>query len=112
MKRYWTVLFTIIASALLLQLLTRFMPRGLHFILELVWFTILLVIGYSMAPSQKKNNRWLGKVVLSLLVVFIVAHRMGWFVWPQLNQTLNLVGLNGVFLDLLILYCGWAFFQV
>lgn len=112
MKRYWTVLFTIIISAFLLQIMTRFTPKGLKFLLDLLWFTILILVGYSMAPSTKKNNRWLGKVVLSLLIIFIVAYRMNWIIFPQLSNLLNSIGLGAGFLDLLLVYCGWAFFQV
>ncbi|MEG0326915.1 MAG: hypothetical protein RR565_00730 [Erysipelothrix sp.] len=112
MKRYWSALLVIIVSALLYQLIGRFLPAKFSGFLDLLWMILLLVIGYYLAPHAKKNNRWLGKVVIAIFVVFIVAYRMNFFVIPEFTNLLNLLGLTGNFLDLLLIYCGWAFFQV
>ncbi|AMC92750.1 hypothetical protein AOC36_01730 [Erysipelothrix larvae] len=112
MKNYWSALLVIIASALVYHLLEKLIPGGFGWILTLVYCILLLVIGGFLLPGRKKNNRWFGKVVISLIVVFIMGIRLDIFGVYEFQRLLNLVGLNGVFLDLLLVYCGWAFYQV
>lgn len=112
MKRYWLTLAVIIASALLYRLLGTIMPNGFSWLLELVYCIILLVVGSFFVPQRKRNSRWFGKVVIALIVVFIIGIRLDFFAVKEFSKMLNLVGLNGAFLDLLLVYCGWAFFQV
>ena len=112
MKRHWTVLLTIVVSAFVYKILEIYMPARFNVILTIVWMGILIFLGYGFSPTQKSNNRWLGKVLISLLVIFIFTLRMNWINLPALNNVFNQVGLTGKFLDLLLIYSGWAFFQV
>lgn len=112
MKKYWTALAAIIASALIYQLLVRYIPSSWSGVLSIVWMVMLLLIGYFLSPHSKKNNRWLGKVIIAILVVVIVGYRMNAVEFAVITNTLNKVGLTGQFLDIILIYCGWAFFQV
>lgn len=112
MKRYWMVLLLIILSAFVYKILDIYLPSSFGLILDIVWMGILIFLGYSFSPNQKRNNRWLGKVLISLLVIFIFTMRMGWINLPALNNLFAQIGLTGRFLDLLLIYSGWAFFQV
>lgn len=112
MKRYWTVLLIIVLSAFTYKILDIYLPSSFSLILNIVWMSILLFLGYSFSPNQKRNNRWLGKVLISLLVIFIFTMRMNWINLPALNNLFAQIGLTGRFLDLLLIYSGWAFFQV
>lgn len=112
MKRYWMVLLTIVISAFVYKILEMYIPSRFYIILNITWMSILVFLGYSLSPTQKSNARWLGKVLISLLVIFIFSMRMNWINLPALNNIFNQVGLTGSFLDLLLIYSGWAFFQV
>ena len=112
MKQYWKSLFTIIVSSLIYGLIERFVPNYLYWFIDILWIFILLLIGYSFSNKPKRNNRWLGKTLLTILILFIAGMRMGWFVVPQFNDALKFLGLTGTFLDIILIYCGWAFFQV
>lgn len=112
MKQYWKSLFTIILSSLIYGLAEKFVPGNFSWFVDLLWILVLLVIGNSFSIKSKKNNRWLGKTVLTVLILFITGLRLNWFVVPQFNNTLVFLGLTGTFLDIILIYCGWAFFQV
>lgn len=112
MKHYWKALFALIASALIYQLALRFVPTSFNWFLKLLWLVIMLIFGYVLAPSQKRNNRWLGKVVIAILVVFIVGYQLNLIAATEFRSLLAMVGLTDRFMDLLLIYCGWAFFQV
>lgn len=112
MKRYWVVLFVLALSAIVYQIFNRFLPGGFSNLLSILWMAILVYFGHSMSPKRTASSRWLGKVIIALLVIVIVAYKMNWLVLPSVNRVLNTIGLTGSFLDLLLIYCGWAFFQV
>ncbi|HEY4538359.1 MAG TPA: hypothetical protein VIG45_07935 [Erysipelothrix sp.] len=112
MKQYWKSLFTIIISSLLYGVVERFLPGFLTWFLEILWIAILLFIGHSFSIKSKRNNRWFGKTIITIVVLFIAGLRMGWFIMPQFNQALSFLGLTGTFLDIILIFCGWAFFQV
>lgn len=109
MKNIWKALLAIILSAVIYKLLGQFIGGK---ILTFVYLLSLLVIGYFMSPQIKRNNRWLGKVIISLLVIFIFALRLNIFYVKEFNDLLKLVGLHAEYLDILILFSGWAFHQV
>lgn len=112
MKRYWSALLTILISAFAYKILEIYLPAKFELILRLVWMSILLFLGYTLSPIPKKNSRWVGKVLISLLIIFIFTFKMNWINLPPLNNIFVQIGLTGKFLDLLLLYSGWAFFQV
>ncbi len=112
MKDTWKSLIVIIVSAVLYSLLQNFIPGRHHLVLKFILMLMLLVIGYSLSGTRKRNNRWFGKVVIALIVVFIFGIQLNWFSIPEFTTLLNTVGLSGIFLDILLVYCGWAFHQV
>lgn len=112
MKQHWKALLTIIVSAVLYRFLEEFIPGKYNMLLSFIYLVMLLFIGYSLSGKQKKNNRWVGKVIISLLVVFIFGIRLNLFVFDEFYRILKVVGLSGKFLDLLLIYCGWVFYQI
>ncbi|WP_159649047.1 hypothetical protein [Erysipelothrix aquatica] len=112
MKRHWTALLAIVASAIIYSLLLKFIPGTFTWFLTFIWMVMLLVIGHFMSPHSKANNRWLGKVIIAIIVVFIFGFQLNILQVPEFRQLLGTLGITGGFLDLLLLYCGWAFFQV
>lgn len=112
MKRYWTALLAILVSALLYKLTLQFVPGSLKWLIIFIRLSLMVGIGYFLSPTSKRNNRWLGKVVISIIVVLIFGMQLDIINAYEFKDILNLVGLNGVFLDIVLIYCGWAFFQV
>lgn len=112
MKRYWMVLLIIALSSFVYKILEMYLPSRFSVVLNIIWMAILLFLGYSFSDNRKPSPRWLGKVLISLLVIFIFGFRMNWINLPALNRIFNQIGLTGRFLDLLLIYSGWAFFQV
>lgn len=112
MKNYWKALLSLIASAILYQLVIRFIPNQFSLLIELIWLIIMILFGYFLAPNNRKNNRWFGKVIISIVVMFIVGYRLDLIAANEFRNLLAIVGLTNSFLDLLLIYCGWAFFQV
>lgn len=112
MKRYWTALLAILVSAILFKLTRQFVPGNLGWLVTFIRLSLMLGIGYFLSPTSKKNNRWLGKVILSIIIVLIFGIQLEVLAVNEFREVLYLVGLNGVFLDILLIYCGWAFFQV
>lgn len=112
MKNTWKALLVIILSALGYQFLQTFIPGRHHKILKFIYLVILLVIGFFLAPNKKKNNRWVGKVILSLVIIFIFAISLDLLAVTEIKTILNTLGLTGSFLEILLIYCGWAFHQV
>lgn len=112
MKRYWTALLAILVSALLYKLTLQFVPGNLKWLISFIRLSLMVGIGYFLSPTTKRNNRWLGKVVISIIVVLIFGMQLDIINTYEFKDILNLVGLNGVFLDIVLIYCGWAFFQV
>ncbi|NLC64598.1 MAG: hypothetical protein GX753_02890 [Erysipelothrix sp.] len=109
MKNTWTALLAIIGSAIIYRFADHFIGGKL---LTFLYLVLLLVIGFFMSNTRGKNSRWLGKVVISLVVVFIFGIRLELFVFDEFYEILKTVGLYGSFLDLLLIYCGWVFYQV
>lgn len=112
MKDTWKSLVAIIVSAILYRVLENFIPGRHHLVLKFIFMVMLLVIGYFLSGHKKHNNRWLGKVIVALVIVFIFGIQLNWFSVPEFNTLLNTIGLTGTFLDILLIYCGWAFHQV
>jgi len=109
MKNTWLSLITIILSALIYRFVGTFIDGKL---LTFVYLTLLLLIGFSMSSKKGKNSRWVGKVIISLVVVFIYGIRLNLFIVDEFYNALQLIGLSGSFLDLILVYCGWVFYQV
>lgn len=109
MKNTWTSLLVIIFSAFGYHLVSNFIGGRL---LTFIYMSLLLLIGFFMNPKRSKNNRWVGKVLISLLVVFIFGIKLELFVFDEFYQLLNTIGLSGSFLDILLVYCGWVFYQI
>lgn len=112
MKQYWKVAIAFILSAIVYKLLENWLPGNFAWVLTLLWCVILVGLGILMSPNQKRNSRWLGKVFLAILILIIVVYKMDWINVSGFTQILNNVGFSGGFLDLLLLFSGWAFFQV
>ena len=112
MKNTWKALAAILVGAIFYRFIESVIPGRHHIFLKFIYMLMLLIIGFFLAPNAKRNNRWLGKVIISLVVVFIFGIQLKWFEVKEFKDILNLIGLNGGFLDLLIVYCGWAFHQV
>lgn len=112
MKKTWSALLMLIVSALALHYLGRYLPSNMKFLVDFLYLVILLVFGYFMSPTKKRNNRWVGKVLISLVVIFIFGARLNWFRFEDFLNILTMLGLTNRFLDLLLIYCGWVFFQL
>ncbi len=112
MKNTWKALLVIVISALGYQFLQNFIPGRHHKVLKFIYLVLLLVIGFFLAPNTKRNNRWVGKVIISLVVIFIFAISLDWLSVHEVKSVLNTLGLTGGFLEILLVYCGWAFHQV
>lgn len=108
MKNTWTALIAISASALIYSFASNFITGKL---LTFIYLSLMLIIGFFMS-NKSKNNRWLGKVIVSLVMVFIFGIRLELFVVDEFYRILNIIGLHGIFLDLILVYCGWVFYQV
>ena len=109
MKNYWKPLLVIIVSAILYRFVSPFLN---NFFINVLWIAILLTFGYFLSSDSKRNSRWLGKVIIAILIVFLVAFKLNIFVVSEFNDLLNFLGMKNMFLDLLLVYCGWAFFLV
>ncbi len=112
MKPVYRALIQLFITAFLWSLTHRFIPENWLFLKELIWISLLLGIGYTLSPKAKKNNRWVGKTVLSILLLMIIGIRFSYLSFPRFESFLSFWGLEGFFLDLFLIYIGWAFFQV
>ena len=112
MKNYWKSLLFLIVSALVYRFVVSFLPSSFNWVATLLWIAILWGFGYLLSPSHKKNSRWIGKVLISLIMVFLVGLRLDLFVIQEFNEMMQFLGLTRAFQDLLIVYCAWVFFQV
>lgn len=112
MKQSWKALLYIGLTALIYKFLMPLISSKYNWIHTLVWVAVLWGFGYLLSPSRKRNSRWVGKVVIALVMVFLVGIRLDLFVIQEFNNILNLIGLTRTFQDLLIIYCAWVFFQV
>lgn len=112
MKNTWKALLTIIISAVAYSFLTKIVPAKYDIWLTFVRLVLCLVIGFSLSSHAKRNNRWVGKVVIAIVILFIFGIRLNVFVFDEFYNLLSLVGLTGFFLDILLVYCGWAFYLV
>ena len=112
MKNTWKALIVILLSALGYRFLGDLIPKQYDKLLVLIKMILLLGIGFSLSPNMKKNNRWVGKVIISLVVFFIIGLRMDLFTFIEFNKGLQFLGLHGVFLDVILIYCGWVFYQI
>ena len=112
MKDTWKALLVIIVSAVVYKFLGELLPAKYDEFILFIKLVMCLVIGFSLSPKAKKNNRWVGKVIVSIVVLFIFGIRMNVFVFDEFYKVLNMVGLTGFFLDILLVYCGWVFYLV
>ena len=112
MKSTYRALLQLLLTAFIWSLTHRFMPDNWLVVKELIWVILLVGMGYAFAPSSKKNNRWVGKTVLSILLLMILGIRFSYLSFPKFEAFLSFWGLEGFFLDLFLIYIGWAFFQV
>lgn len=111
MKDYWKALVFLILASFFYQLLGDFIPN-LTWLFELLWILILLFFGFLMSPNKKRNSRWLGKVLISIFVIFTIGLRLHLFSIVGLDQWIIFRGVGYSFQDLLLVFSGWAFYQV
>lgn len=113
MKHTWKALLYLIASAILFGFVVPSLNSfGLHWLVTLLWVFVLWGFGYLLSPPKRSNSRWLGKVIIALVMVFLVGLRLDIFVIKELNNIMVRLGMTRSFQDLLIVYCAWVFFQV
>lgn len=111
MKNYWKAVLFLLVSAFLYQVLYEFVGAW-TWLFELLWIFILLGFGYFLSPSNKRNNRWLGKVLISLFVIFMIGLRLHLFSIVGLDSWFIFKGIGPSFQDLFLVFSGWAFYQV
>lgn len=111
MKDYWKALLFIILSSFLYQVLYEYVPQ-LSWLFVLLWIAILLVFGYLLSPNKKRSNRWLGKVIISIFVIFTIGFRLNLFAVVGIDRWVIFKGIGSSFLDLLLVYSGWSFYQL
>lgn len=112
MKSYWKVFIGFIVAALLYKYLGVWLPQLGSTFYTLLWCVILIGLGLLMAPTRKKNNRWLGKTILAVLMMIVIIYKIQLVDVSGFTNILNMIGLSNGFLDILLVVCGWAFFQV
>lgn len=112
MKNTWKALLYLIVSALIYKFIGPIFKGNLAWLGVILWIFVLWGFGYLLSPMQKSSPRWLGKVIIALVMVFLVGLRLDIFVIQELNTIMNTLGLTRAFQDLLIVYCAWVFFQV
>lgn len=112
MKPVYRALIQLLLTALIWSLTHRFVPENWLILKEFIWLFLLLWMGYALAPKTRKNNHWVGKTILSILLLMIVGIRFSYLSFPRFESFLAFWGLEGFFLDLFLIYIGWAFFQV
>ncbi len=112
MKNTWKALLFLIATAIIYRFANPLLGGSLRWLSSLLWIFILWGFGYLLSPMKKANSRWLGKVIVALVMVFLVGLRLDLFVIQEFNEIMLTLGLSRSFQDLLIIYCAWVFFQV
>ena len=97
MKSTYRALLQLLLTAFIWSLTHRFMPDNWLIVKELIWVILLVGMGYAFAPSSKKNNRWVGKTVLSILLLMILGIRFLTSVFLSLRLFI-LLGIGRFFL--------------
>lgn len=111
MKNYWKAFVYLFVAAFVYQMLFEFFP-GFTWFFTLLWIFILLGFGFLMSPNQKRNSRWLGKVLISIFVIFTIGFRLKLFAIVGLDSWFIFKGIGSSFQDLFLVFSGWAFYQV
>lgn len=112
MRGYWKTFLFLIVSALVYKYLNHWLPSGFNWFMTLLWCAILVGLGLTMSLTAKRNHRWLGKTILALIIMIVVIYKLNLINVDGFTRILSMVGLDGFFLDLLLVVCGWAFFLV
>jgi asparagine N-glycosylation enzyme membrane subunit Stt3 len=78
--------------------------------IQLVTIAMFFTLGLFLHSSKRKNQDWIKKVLISLLLILIVVDRLGIFSiqWLNLSQFMS---ANPTIINAFLVYLGWLFFE-
>lgn len=111
MSSFLPILFVVLSA--LVYYLSGFLLSGqlLTSVQVILWVAILFGFGLTLTYYKKKNRSWFKKVVIALFLFLILGLRLSWFNALGFETMLEKLALSTRFVDLLIVWCGWTFFQ-
>ena len=110
-KRLTLPIIIILVSALLVKLIDRFVTFSFTpTIITLLIVSALFFFGMVLNKNQKRISPAVFKKVFAILVVvLLMLMQMGYFTLPFVSSTFNYFGIDGFFLNMIYIYCGYLF---
>ncbi len=82
------------------------------FISSFCYMILLFALGISFNYYKKaKNQRWLRKVIISLLLVLLFLYKENFIYINFISISFNALGINNFIINLLYIYLGYIFFD-
>lgn len=109
LQRLGLPLLLIIATAILNRfILNIFYGEAVNLIVRLLVIFVLFWLGVLLNP-HKGGKAVFRKVLAIVLLIFMVSMEMGWLSVPAVSNAFTFLGLEGLYFNLLYVYCGYLF---
>ncbi len=105
--------FWIVGSALAYWL-TGYLLSGFSIytpLIEIIWVAILFGFGMTLSMHKRNHRTWVKKLVIALVVLLIIFTRINLIPATGIHTLLSQFKITTSFIDLILIYCGWSFFQ-
>lgn len=79
-------------------------------LITILWCVILFGFGMTLARGKRNNRTWVRKLIIALVVVLVMFSRLNLISLGGFNLILDRLYITRQITDLLLVYCGWAFF--
>lgn len=112
LTRWLYPLFILLAMALFLRLNAQFMFTEIRSEVHILFTAaFLFTFGTFLGQKKKRNQGWVRKFIVAVVMFFIVTKRLGWIDFDTVWNILFDLGVDTTILNALIVYCGWTFFD-
>lgn len=111
MDDYGKPLITLSISGIIYALISMLVPASQSdVVLTFFRACICFIFGINLY-QYRRTKTWVKKLIVSFIFMFLMLIDMGYDIFPQLINILNILKIKGFLLNLIYVFLGWTFFN-
>lgn len=72
----------------------------------LFWAVSFFGFGLTLTTKPKRSQGWVLKLIIAFILFVLFSYQLGWINIPMISNS-----INNLYIYLIYVWCGWAFFR-